>query len=159
MEEHGSPRASSPLHPPPPLPNNVAFSSLIKSFPKKKKAECSKFVKSVEEMSEVSLPLDIPIQVALSMSERVLVGQFTGLWPSPKATKTWVIKNWKPLMKQNVTSHFLGRGYFLFEFISKEDKALIFRNGPYFMGPQGLYLNKWTPDFDPEEDVPSAVPV
>ena len=27
------------------------------------------------------------------------------------------------------------------------------------MGPQGLYLNKWTPDFDPSLDVPSAVPV
>jgi hypothetical protein len=159
MEEQGSPRASSPPHPPPPLPNDVAFSSLINSLPKKKKAECSKFVKRVEEMSEVSLPPDIPIQVALSMSEHVLVGQFTGLWPSPKATETWVIKNWKPLIKQNVTSHFLGRGYFLFEFTSKEDKELIFRNGPYFMGPQGLYLNKWTPDFDPEEDVPSAVPV
>jgi hypothetical protein len=155
MEEQGSPRASSPPHPPLPLPNDVSFSSLIKSLPKKKKAECSKFVKRVEEMPEVSLPPDIPIQVALSMSERVLVGQFTGLWLSPKATETWVIKNWKPLIKQNVTSHFLGRGYFLFEFTSKEDKELIFRNGPYFMGPQGLYLNKWTLDFDPEEDVPS----
>jgi hypothetical protein len=69
-----------------------------------------------------------------------------------------VIKNWKSLIKQNVTSHFLGRGYFLFEFTSKEDKELIFRNGPYFMGPQGLYLNKWTLDFDPKEGVPSAVP-
>eukprot|EP00253_Pinus_taeda_P014586 PITA_14586 len=27
------------------------------------------------------------------------------------------------------------------------------------MGPQGLYLNKWTPDFDPAVDVPSAIPV
>eukprot|EP00253_Pinus_taeda_P015210 PITA_15210 len=27
------------------------------------------------------------------------------------------------------------------------------------MGPQGLYLNKWTPDFDPGVDVPSTVPV
>jgi hypothetical protein len=63
------------------------------------------------------------------------------------------------LINQNVTSHFLGRGYFLFEFTSKEDKELIFRNGPYFMGPQGLYLNKWTPDFNPAEDVPSQVPV
>lgn len=27
------------------------------------------------------------------------------------------------------------------------------------MGPQGLYLNKWTPDFDPTVDVPSVVPV
>ena len=27
------------------------------------------------------------------------------------------------------------------------------------MGPQGLYLNKWTLDFDSTQDVPSAVPV
>ena len=39
------------------------------------------------------------------------------------------------------------------------DRELIFWNGPYFMGPQGLYLNKWTPDFDPSQDVSSAVPV
>lgn len=25
------------------------------------------------------------------------------------------------------------------------------------MGPQGLYLNRWTPDFNPAEDVLSAV--
>lgn len=110
-------------------------------------------------MSSISLPPDGPIQVALSLSERALVGQFIGLWPSPRATEAWVAKNWKPLITQSVTSYFLGREYFLFEFTSKEDKDLIFRNGPYFMGPQGLYLNKWTPDFDPAEDVPSAVPV
>lgn len=27
------------------------------------------------------------------------------------------------------------------------------------MGPQGLYLNKWNPEFDPTQDVPSAIPV
>ena len=27
------------------------------------------------------------------------------------------------------------------------------------MGPQGLYMNRWTPDFDPALDVPKAVPV
>ena len=27
------------------------------------------------------------------------------------------------------------------------------------MGPQGLYLNKWTLDFDLNKDVPSVVPV
>ena len=27
------------------------------------------------------------------------------------------------------------------------------------MGPQGLYLNKWTLDFDPSQDVPSTVPI
>ena len=27
------------------------------------------------------------------------------------------------------------------------------------MGPQGLYLNGWTSDFNPEADTPKAVPV
>ena len=27
------------------------------------------------------------------------------------------------------------------------------------MGSQGLYLNRWTPDFDPNVDVPKEVPV
>ena len=27
------------------------------------------------------------------------------------------------------------------------------------MEPRGLYLNGWTPDFDPEADTPKAVPV
>jgi len=27
------------------------------------------------------------------------------------------------------------------------------------MDSRGLYLNKWTPDFDPELDIPNAVPV
>lgn len=47
----------------------------------------------------------------------------------------------------------------MFVFENAEDRSLIFRNGPYFMGPQGLYLNKWSPDFDPAQDVPTAVPV
>ena len=27
------------------------------------------------------------------------------------------------------------------------------------MGPQGIYLNKWTLDFDPTQDFPSAIPI
>jgi hypothetical protein len=53
----------------------------------------------------------------------------------------------------------LSNNFFLFEFINKEDKDLIFRNGPYFMGTQGLYLNRWTPDFDPTTELPKEVPV
>lgn len=45
----------------------------------------------------------------------------------------------------------------MFEFTAKEDKDLIFWNGPYFMGPQGLYLNKWMLDFDLTMDVPTTV--
>eukprot|EP00253_Pinus_taeda_P011388 PITA_11388 len=136
-----------------------AFSRLLADSLQKKKSEASKFVKRLDDILEISLPPETPIQVALSLAERALVGQFTGLWPSPKTTKSWVNRNWAPLIKGSVTSYFLGRGFFLFEFSSKEDKDLIFQNGSYFMGPQGLYLNRWMPDFDPAVDVPSAVPV
>lgn len=54
---------------------------------------------------------------------------------------------------------FCGNYFFIFYFEYKEDKDLIFRNGPYFMGPQGLYLNRWSLDFDPNLDIPSVVPV
>jgi hypothetical protein len=54
---------------------------------------------------------------------------------------------------------FCGKGFYIFYFEHKEDRDLIFRNDPYFFGPRGLYLNKWTPYFDPENDIPSVVPV
>ena len=63
------------------------------------------------------------------------------------------------MISKNVASYSVWRGYFLFDFESKEDKELIFKNAPYFMGPQGLYLNNWTSNFDPEEDIPKAFPV
>ena len=44
-------------------------------------------------------------------------------------------------------------------FDKKEDIDLIFRNGPYFMGPRGMYLNKWDLSFDHEKDIPKEVPV
>ena len=155
MEVLGSPQGP-PISPPPPSTSD-AFNVLLASLPKKKKEEAAKFVKRLENIPEISLPPDGPIQVALSLADRALVGQFIGLWPSPKSIEIWVSKNWAPLIKNSVTSYFLGRGYFLFEFTAKEDKNLIFQNGPYFMGPQALYLNKWTPYFDPAMDVPSAV--
>jgi hypothetical protein len=51
----------------------------------------------------------------------------------------------------------VGRGYYIFEFILEADRDLIFRNGPYFMGTQGLYLNCWNPSFDLELEVPKDV--
>ena len=53
----------------------------------------------------------------------------------------------------------VGRGYYVFVFESAEDRDLIFQNGPYFIGPHGIYLNKWTPNFDPNQDVPYVFPV
>ena len=118
-----------------------------------------KFIKKLEEIPEIALPEEKPMEIALALAKRGLVGQFMGLWPSAKSTDDWIQRNWKPHLKQGVTCYPLSSGYFLFEFINKEDKDLIFRNGPYFMGTQGLYLNHWNLDFDPTVDLPKEVPV
>jgi hypothetical protein len=39
----------------------------------------------------------------------------------------------------------------------KEDRDLIFKSGPYFMGAPGIYLNIWIPDFNCENDISSEL--
>ena len=137
-----------------------AFDRIINIHAKRSgKRELPKFVKRIEDVPEVALPPEETIRVALSLADRALIGKFTGLWPSPQTTDSWVQRNWRSLISKNVASYAIERGYFLFDFESKHDKDLIFRNGPYFMGPQGLYLNGWSPDFDPEADTPKAIPI
>jgi hypothetical protein len=97
MEVLGTPQVPPP--PPPPPSAADAFNLLLASLPKKKKCEAAKFVKKLDDIPEISLPPEGPIQVALSLADRALVGQFTGLWPSPKSTENWVVKNWAPLIK------------------------------------------------------------
>ena len=146
---------------PPPSSSAVdEFSRLLSGRGKKPKGPAiPKFIKRLEDIPEIDLPEEKPMKIALSLAKRGLVGQFMGLWPSSKTTDDWIQRNWKPNLKYGVTCYPVGRGFFVFEFISEEDRDLVFRNGPYFMGTQGLYLNKWTPDFDPTVDLPKEVPV
>jgi hypothetical protein len=146
--------------PPPPPSPSTSFRKLVAACSKKTtSAAPPSFVKKLDAIPEIDLPPELPMKVALSLSERGLVGQFMGLWPSTRSTDNWIQRNWRPLITNSVTCYAVGRGYFIFEFISQEDRDLIFRNGPYFMGTQGLYLNRWTPSFDPASEVPKDVPV
>lgn len=138
----------------------LAFKAMIEACSKRAPSVAQqKFIKRMEKIPTVALSEEETCKAALNLAERGLIGQFTGLWPSPKSVEDWAQRNWSPLIKEGVKSYFVGKGYFVFVFNNPEDRSLIFRNGPYFMGPQGLYLNKWSPDFDPTQDVPSAVPV
>lgn len=120
-----------------PLPPEVqAFKSLVASGPKRPpSATMQKFVKKMDTIPSVALPEEETCKAALNLAEKGLIGQFTGLWPSPKTVEEWTQRNWKPLIKEGVKSYFVGKGYFVFVFESPDDKGLIFRNGPYFMGP------------------------
>ena len=71
--------ASMDPPPPPPSSDAEAFLKLLESLPKKKASKAMKFVKHLDDIPEISLPLEGPIKVALSLAERALVGQFTGL--------------------------------------------------------------------------------
>ena len=78
---------------PPPGPNAeiLAFKALIvgrsKVLPQ---STIPKFVKRLDEVPTIDLPPLHPIQVAISLADQALVGQFTGLWPSPKTTDNWI---------------------------------------------------------------------
>jgi hypothetical protein len=137
-----------------------AFSALVSSLPpQRNRPAVTKFVKKLDGLQEVALPPTAPRLAALALAERGLIGQFTGLWPSPKTVQRWVERNWLDKTQGKIAIRFCGKGFFTFHFETKNDKDLIFRNGPYFMDSRGLYLNKWTPYFDPELDIPNAVPV
>ena len=121
-------------------------------------APSSRFVKRAD-IPEVKLSSVASKRKAVALSEKGLIGLFTGLWPSPRSVDIWLNKNWRTLIQGEVQQIFCGKGYFAFIFEKKEDRDLIFKNGPYFMGPRGMYLNKWDLSFNPEKDIPKAVPV
>ena len=97
--------------------------------------------------------------MALALSEKGLVGQFMGIFPSSKPMNSWIAKNWKPLISREMQQSLCGKGFFVFLFEKKDNRDLIFRSGKYFMGPRGMYLNRWSLSFDPEKDIPNFVPV
>ena len=103
--------------------------------------------------------MDQPFRTTLNIADRGLIGQFIGFCPSPKEIEGWVQRKWKPLISEGICNNLIGKGYYVFLFENSIDRYLIFRNGPYFMGPQGLYLNKWNTDFELNQDVPYVVPV
>ena len=108
-----------------------AFRKLLGSPGKKLVAhEVPKFIKKVDAVPEITLPEEPSIKIALALAIIGLVGQFMGLWPSPKTMDDWIQRNWRPHLKHSVTCYPVGRGFFVFEFISKEDRDLIFRRAP-----------------------------
>jgi len=135
----------------------AAFKALIRPpGAKAKPPSSSKFVRKLEELPSLELSPEEPCELALLLSEKGLIGKFTGLWPSPKTVTTWMNDCWKHLIKEKVELCAAGRGFFAFTFSRKEDRDLVFRSGPYFMGARGLFLAPWTLDFNPDAEITAA---
>jgi hypothetical protein len=134
-----------------------AFKALVRSAgPKSKPPISSKFVKKMEEIPSLELSPEEPCNLALLLAENALIGKFTGLWPSPKTVEAWMDDRWKSLIQGEVSLCAVGRGFFVFSFSRTEDRDLVFRSGPYFMGARGLFLAPWTLDFNPGAEITAA---
>jgi len=133
-----------------------AFKALVRSAGPSKPALSTKFVKKMEEIPSLELSPEEPCNFALSLAENALIGKFMGLWPSPKTVEAWIKERWIPLIQERVTLWAAGRGFFIFSFSRTEDRDLVFRSGPYFMGSRGLFLAPWTLDFNPGAEITAA---
>ena len=144
----------------PPLSTKDAFQSMRGSLEKPtSKPFLSWFVKKMDLIPKVSLPITTSDLKALALHERGLIGQVTKIWPYPKLMDSWMKKNWTTWIKGKLTYYLFGGRFYTFLFELKEDRNKIFIKYPYFMDTRGMYLNKWTLDFDLEVDVPSVIHV
>ena len=68
----------------------MAFKAMIASSNKRPPSTSQqKFIKKMESIPSVALPEEETCKAALNLAERGLIGQFTGLWPSPKSVEDW----------------------------------------------------------------------
>lgn len=144
---------------PPPDIDACAFQALVAASIKHLKTPPSKFVKKLDEIPKFVLSSPAARKIALALANHGLIGQFTRIWPSPKTVALWMNKKWIPPIKGSMNHFFYGKGFYAFLFELKEGRDLTFRNSPYFLGAWGMHLNKWTPNFNPKNDVPSTVSV
>ena len=62
----------------------------------------------MDEIPSLELsPLD-PCQKSLTLSEKSLIGKFTGLWSSPKVVELWIAEHWNPLLQGQVSLFAIG---------------------------------------------------
>ena len=88
-----------------PIPDLNTFRILIASGSKRKLSQTQQtLVKKLENIPSVALPVET-CQTAINITDLGLIGQFTGLWPSPKTIVGWVHRNWKPLISQAICSN------------------------------------------------------
>ena len=76
------------------MPSLMAFKKITAGANKRTLTEMQKkFVKKLDCMPSIELPIEETCRSTLNLVDRGLIGQFTSLWPSPKAVEEWVQRN------------------------------------------------------------------
>lgn len=91
------------------------------------------------------------------MADHAVICKFMGIWPSERTLYQWIRQQWKP--RGDVKLHLGSKGFFTVVFSNLEDKDIIFYGGPYFLASAGLYMRPWKPNFVPEKESFTQVPV
>jgi hypothetical protein len=94
------------------------------------------FVKKLDEIPKVLLPPSSARKKALALADCGLIGQFTGIWPSPKTIETWMEKNWKPLIKGSLNHFFCERVFFFIFSLSIRKTRSDLSKWPIFLGSE-----------------------
>jgi hypothetical protein len=94
---------------PSPLPLDLsAFKKMIEACCRRLASTTQeKFMKNMDPIPSITLPIDDPCRASLNLAARSLIGQFIGLWPSPKSIESWIQRNWRPLVSEGIKSHFV----------------------------------------------------
>jgi len=69
--------------------------------------------------------------------------------------KVWIRSHWKPKGKTHL--HLRSKGFFRVVFTSLDDKDRVFKGGPYFYAPAGLYMRPWTMKFVLEHETFTSI--
>ena len=69
--------------------------------------------------------------------------------------KVWIRSQWKP--KGETHLHLGSKGFLRVVFTSQDDKDRVFKVGPYFYAPIGLYMWSWMMKYVPEHETFTSV--
>lgn len=89
--------------------------------------------------------------------ETTLVGSFLGSRHSISSVRAYVKQYWNSVVCPEVL--YYKKGWFYFKFETEEDCLLVLQEGPWVFGNSSLILKKWTPDFCPQLESVTVVPV
>ena len=84
-----------------------------------------------------------------ALTNRALVCCFNGYWPKLVDLHNWLEVSWKPLLSQPFSIYPSARGFFVIDFDKQGDKSTIVEVGPWFWGSSSLFMQHWSPTFNP----------
>jgi len=90
-----------------------------------------------------------------SSEKQALICRFNCFWPKSMDLFLWVFRTWTNLCD----IHLCSKGFFIVKFRTAEERDIIMREGPWFMGSTGFFISPWFPEFDPNTMVVSRMPV